>query len=609
MLFNNNKQTTIISVLIFILYITIFSILSIKKYLAYNCDLDFGNILQAFYNTFHGRFMQMTWFGSDTNVCRWGGHTEIIFTLLLPIFALFKHPYTLLIIQTIFLGAGGIAIYAIVLKRTEDARLSIILSLSYYLFPYLAAINLSDFHSDPFMILPQLMAWYCFVSKKPVGFWFFILLGMLSKEYSFIFNLLLGVMIIASSRKTGIALILLALFQFLILTPVINMLCGATVLRLNIEGHALISPAAADSNGIYMALKKLSLVVFRKDTVFKTLPLLILLIPALIRFPSGLILILPIYGALLALNQHGLFINHRHTIIIAPIFIVLIEGICRIAPDRRFRHALLFLLFPIIVITFCYSGSLLGSNISERFLHPSFHNVFHYQQTSHDLLTDSLITQIPAQAPIAAENNIRAHLALREWAFMHPYPSDITKADYFIFDFFETLDFRNPLEKRSRFAFLMNSKQLNLRTYVDGIIILKREQISEVKPFIFAKIKDDKQIDSIQDLMINSSLIEQDSDGYILKTEISHGNRPIMGDALISLFINEGDTIKVLHLPSYTTTDLRTLPSGNYHESFFFQIPQGKTLEGRKHIIALYKKDSYLPFFARPSFLIRTLNQ
>ena len=74
--------------------------------------------------------------------------------------------------------------------------------------------------------------------------------------------------------------------------------------------------------------------------------------------------------------------------------------------------------------------------------------------------------------------------------------------------------------------------------------------------------------------------------------------------AFISFFIDTGagDTLKVLHLASYTACRLEQLSFGNYHEQFYFDIPEGCTLNGRMHEIWLYKKPGYLPFFARKQY-------
>ena len=127
-------KPVLFAIFLTVLYILFFSFLSIQKYRAYNCDLDLGNILQAFYNTLDGRFMQTTWSGSDVNSCRWGGHTEFIFALLIPLFTLFRHPYTLLLAQTIVIGFAGLAVFYLANKRTNDSPTALVLALAFCLF-------------------------------------------------------------------------------------------------------------------------------------------------------------------------------------------------------------------------------------------------------------------------------------------------------------------------------------------------------------------------------------------------------------------------------------------------------------------------------------------
>ncbi|MBL8025486.1 MAG: hypothetical protein JNL74_03700, partial [Fibrobacteres bacterium] len=70
------------AVCITVVWVTVFTTLAFKKYFAFNCGIDLANIFQPLYNTLHGNFMQMTFDGLDKNICRWGGHVEIIFVFI-----------------------------------------------------------------------------------------------------------------------------------------------------------------------------------------------------------------------------------------------------------------------------------------------------------------------------------------------------------------------------------------------------------------------------------------------------------------------------------------------------------------------------------------------
>ena len=150
----------------FLLYCIIFSTLSIKTYNGFNCDFDTGNILHAFHNTLNGNLMETSLGNGDFSACRFTRHTELITLLILPFFALFSTAYTLLILQTIATGSAGIVVYMIARQLNINRKAAVMLSLCYWFFPLLAAINLFEFHADPFIITHHLLAWFFYRRRQ-----------------------------------------------------------------------------------------------------------------------------------------------------------------------------------------------------------------------------------------------------------------------------------------------------------------------------------------------------------------------------------------------------------------------------------------------------------
>jgi len=586
----------------FAAYCAVLALLSIKRYAAFNCDVDMGNILQAFYNTLQGRFMEMTANGGDANACRWSGHTEIIFTLLIPFFKFFPCAQTLLIAQTLVIGAAGLAVFVLARERLENDKTALILALAFWVFPYLHIINLSDFHSDAFMILPYLLSWHFLKKGRPALFWLMISLGTLCKEYACVLNLLLGIMIWKEHRREGLALIGLAFFQYLILTPLVMKMSGAGGYALATESHAVILPGG---RGWGKAAGKILSGTVTADYLLKLLTLLVIFNFTLLRFKRGLVVILPLLGALSMLYEKGLFINHRHAILVAPLFIVLIEGVRTLNPAIRLRHAFLFTLLPCLAVTFFFPGSLFGSNVAEMFFHPQYRNTFHYRYTNHDRIADSLLAAFVPRVPVAAESNLRTKTADRRFSFQHPYPSDASRAESYVFDFFEALDYAPHLKKRERCAALLKSGLFSVQSSVDGLLLLKK---GPADTLLFSLSGKDSLTgcpaggDGIQILEKGLSVFP---DGYFMNVRFRKDSGSARGDAFISFFMDGKDTIRVLHVPTYVFTSLPVLAPGVYEERFFFQVPQGKSLEGRRHVIALYEKDAYLPLMSRPGQQVR----
>ncbi|MBN2036194.1 MAG: DUF2079 domain-containing protein [Chitinispirillaceae bacterium] len=588
-----------ITLALFIAYCVVFSFLSIKKYQAFNCDLDMGNMLQAFYNTLDGRFMEMTWNGQGPNGCMWMGHTEIIYLALLPFFAVFPSAITLLILQTIAIALGGIAVYAIARRLVRDRVTPIVLALCYWLFPLLAAINLVDFHADAFIIAPHLFAWYFLRTGRDRWFWVAIGIGILVKEHVFLFNALLGTMLFATDRKRASILLILSAMQFFLFTPFVQLGAGIARYQLNLAAHVVGDPLQRPLAVIADYGKHLWDNLFTHRAGFVLMIALILNV-SLVKFPRGLLMIVP---WLLIFIAAGSVQNHRHAIMIAPLFITLVEGVARISFRRQRLFSMAGVLFPVIVMLVISPDSLLGVNIRELFS-PVYRNVFHYRYTKHDAIADSLVRSIPAQVSTAADTHLRTKLADRQWSYTHPAPADSTTASYYLFDFFEKREYDDAWPARKRAAALLQNGSFSRESYIDGLLLIKRNPAAAVEPLALLPVDAgaDEPPAGYDVRKVSLSVV---NNRFTITMQFRKGPPDdSLKHAFISFFIKTetSDTVRVLHLASYTLARLEFLPAGVYEETFSFNVPQGTSLHKRRQEIWLYKKEGYLPFFSRPHY-------
>ncbi|OGS37217.1 MAG: hypothetical protein A2293_15175 [Elusimicrobia bacterium RIFOXYB2_FULL_49_7] len=599
------KQTPfMICLSVVIAYTLFFTLLSIKRYTAFNTDLDLGNILQAFYNTLHGRFMEMTM--NNGNVCRWAGHTEFIFLLLIPIFALFPFAETLLFLQSAALSGAALALFFLARHRLKDDWTALFLALSFLCLPFLHPLNLSDFHSDPFMILPQLLAWLFLKKGRIRFFWLCILLATLCKEYVSLVNLLLGLLILKNHRQQGIQLILLALAQYFLITPLAFRFFGSPTLHLAGESHALVIPTDFSATSLMAPFQSAFQTLFTRDSFIKTLFLLIILNHSLLRFPRGVLLILPLFVALLFLGHQTLFSNHRHALFLAPLFIVCVEGLRGLDTMQMRKRVIRLTLLPALLVSLLYPGTIIGGNLSELFFHPEYRNVFHYHYTPHDHIADSLLKTLPTDISIASDNALRTKLVDREQAFLHPFPTRLSGTDCYLFDFFETLS-HVPFEvRRSRCSELLSSEEFYVTSFTDGLLIFKKGRPPRT-PFSLKRLdKAPLSTDTTADWQWLKSELETVPEGFILRTQFWKGRSSAKGDAFISLWMGKEDTVRMLHLP-LLLAPLSSLEKGAYEESCFFQCPTGQRFEEKEHRIGLYRQDAYLPFMSRPTLRVGLL--
>jgi len=164
---------------IFIIFyiIFVFSICLFKYFtFSYN-GLDLAIYNQVFYNSSLGRFFQFTIHPTSYL----GDHFEIIIFLLIPFYALFKSPLTLLFIQTLFISLAVIPLYLIA-KKYLTPLLSLLVIVLYLFNTITLNINIFEFHI--LALAPFFIFWtfYFFEQNKFTPFLALALLSLLVRE-------------------------------------------------------------------------------------------------------------------------------------------------------------------------------------------------------------------------------------------------------------------------------------------------------------------------------------------------------------------------------------------------------------------------------------------
>ncbi|MFH1598213.1 MAG: DUF2079 domain-containing protein [Patescibacteria group bacterium] len=151
---------------IIIAYIIIFSFFSIWKYhnFYYNA-LDLAIFNQVFHNSSAGRLFEFTIHPHSYL----GDHLALILILLLPLYWLFKTPYTLLIVQTICLALAAWPLYLIARKWLRP-RLALLVSCLFLLSPFTHNINLFEFHLISLALPLLFFLFYLYLEKRFIPF-------------------------------------------------------------------------------------------------------------------------------------------------------------------------------------------------------------------------------------------------------------------------------------------------------------------------------------------------------------------------------------------------------------------------------------------------------
>lgn len=101
---------TAAAVALIVLYIAVFSYLSVARYLSFGSHYyDLGIMDQVVFNTSEGRTLRMTNPEIAQNTSRFSVHFDPLLVTLAPLYKIVDSPINLLVAQTVVLGLGGLA--------------------------------------------------------------------------------------------------------------------------------------------------------------------------------------------------------------------------------------------------------------------------------------------------------------------------------------------------------------------------------------------------------------------------------------------------------------------------------------------------------------------
>jgi uncharacterized membrane protein len=123
-----------------------FTLYNHQSFRTYNYDL--GQYDNVFWNALHGRPLRCTPLGNFDNWTSISGHADISVFFFLPLYALYPHAETLLVMQSCILALGAIPIYLFAVRRIPASQAAT-LAVCYLLYPPLHGSNLYDFHMQP----------------------------------------------------------------------------------------------------------------------------------------------------------------------------------------------------------------------------------------------------------------------------------------------------------------------------------------------------------------------------------------------------------------------------------------------------------------------------
>ena len=180
-LFRRNAVYVIVGA---VLFAAIYALLSWLKYRAYmDARFDLGNMVQAVYNTAHGRFLDITTGEiKPRQMSRLGAHVDPILALFALPWLVWPSPVMLLVLQAVIVATGAWPVYRLGTRVTRDPRAGALLAGAYLLYPALGFLVLNEFH--PVALATPLLLWAFLYVEESRWLWAlpFLVLAAACKE-------------------------------------------------------------------------------------------------------------------------------------------------------------------------------------------------------------------------------------------------------------------------------------------------------------------------------------------------------------------------------------------------------------------------------------------
>ncbi len=468
-----------------------FAWLSVSRHLAYQSHaFDLGNMDQAVWNTLHGHFLRFTDMDVSGRVLqtRLAIHVEPLLAALAPLYLIHSGPETLLVVQSLVVATGAVPAYLLALRTVGQPWLALVFPLAYLLHPSLQNALLDDFHAVT--LTASLLFWAVYFAYRgwTVPFAVMAVLAMASKEEIGLIVALLGVLLLYRRRSPVaygaiVAGVLWFVICIIIIIPHFNPAGQSPyVSRYRYLGHGI--------GGIASGIVRHPDLVFRTLTSIPRLQYLrYILEPVGFTSILGLpILLLAVPGFLINLlssdpRMYSGFYQYSaeivpFTVASSAIGVGWLGSLVR----RRWDW-----LAGWVVGGLCLIVLLFAAEQSWRFgFTPASRGYSIPSGGTHQALENALLRGIPANAVVAAADEIEPHLSDRSWIYLLPttHPANGPAAQYLVLDASVPSAPVGPSALHN-LAMKALANGYGVQSANDGILILRRGVPSHTLPSSF----------------------------------------------------------------------------------------------------------------------------
>ncbi|MBW4526185.1 MAG: DUF2079 domain-containing protein [Phormidium tanganyikae FI6-MK23] len=200
-----------------IVFFSIVLAISLNRYFSFYTSYDHGLFNQLFWNNLNGRWFQSSLTSANSVASledgviptvafiHLGQHLVLDFILWLPLYAIFPHPVTLIVLQVGLMAAGGAVLYVLARQRLSQ-QLSLWITGSYYSAIAVVGSTIANFYEHcqiPLFAFGTLLA---LEKKNWTWFWICALLVLGIREEMGITLFGIGVYLMISRRHPWIGL-------------------------------------------------------------------------------------------------------------------------------------------------------------------------------------------------------------------------------------------------------------------------------------------------------------------------------------------------------------------------------------------------------------------
>ncbi|WP_048078767.1 DUF2079 domain-containing protein [Desulfurococcus mucosus] len=413
------------------IYVIIFSALSILKYYGFRAyGMDLGVYAQALWTTlYYGMFFYETpdlfW---NSGGSFFGVHFAPLMFALLPIYALYPHPETLLVLQSFIIGLGALPLYWIAKDITNSAEKAVIIALWYLTYAPLHGVNLYDFHLEAFLPTFFLFAYWFFYKKRWIKYLLFAFLITITIDYASLILLFFAIYWLIYYRSDMFSLLIYRKVKHrdILLMTLVTIVLSISMFIIAFKIIDLFGPEPLITSPLWPHLgTRLSEIILgildpRKviaalsyDYWYKLAYLMALFSPVLflnLKSPLPMIMTIPWFAiSLLSVNPTFYSLGWQYPANVAPFIFLSVVFYARNTDFQTLRKYLVIGLFVSLLLT--PINPLTQSTPAGAAYQPPVLN-------DHTALLHNIIRLIPSNTTIVTQNNIFPHLVDKGLVYM-----------------------------------------------------------------------------------------------------------------------------------------------------------------------------------------------